>query len=132
MNAIQITIAGHTSDAPELRFLPSGKASARMRVAVNSRYQDTTGTWVDGPTSWYTVLAWGQLAENVASSVTKGDRVLVHGRFEQRDYETEAGEKRSVWELTADEIGISLRHATAQPTKTGQPTRTPAVAGAPF
>jgi single-strand DNA-binding protein len=130
MNTIQITIAGHTSDAPEVRFTPNGKANARMRVAVNSRYQDNTGTWVDGPTSWYTVLAWGQLAENVAESISKGDRVLVHGRLEQRDYETEAGEKRSVWELTADEIGISLRHATAQPTKTTRTVTTGA--GAPF
>jgi single-strand DNA-binding protein len=130
MNSIQITIAGHTSDAPEVRFTPNGRANARMRVAVNSRYQDTTGTWVDGATSWYTVLAWGQLAENVAESIGKGDRIMVHGRFEQRDYETEAGEKRSVWELTADEIGISLRLATAQPTKTS--TRATAAAGAPF
>jgi single-strand DNA-binding protein len=130
MNTIQITISGHTSDAPELRVTPNGKANARMRVAVNSRFQNSAGEWVDGTTSWYTVLAWGQLAEHVAESISKGDRVLVHGRLEQRDYETEAGEKRSVWELTADEIGISLRHATAQATKTT--SRAPATAGAPF
>ena len=132
MNTIQITIAGHTADAPEIRFTPNGKANGRMRVAVNSRYQDQTGAWVDGATSWYTVLAWGQLAENVAESISKGDRVLVHGRLEQRDYETEAGEKRSVWELTADEIGISLRHATVAPAKNQRPAAAGAGAVAPF
>lgn len=89
-----------------------------MRVAAASRYQDSTGTWVDGATSWHTVLVWGALAENLAESVGKGTRVVVHGRLEQREYQTEAGEKRSTWEVTADEVGISLRHATARPVKT--------------
>lgn len=117
MNNIVITIAGHTADAPEVRFTPTGKANARMRVAVNERYQDHAGEWVEAGTSWHTVIAWGPLAENAASSIAKGDRVIVHGRLAQRDYETDAGEKRTVWELTADEIGISLRHATAEATK---------------
>jgi single-strand DNA-binding protein len=129
VNNILITLAGHTADAPEVRFTPTGKAHARMRVAVNERYQNGAGEWVEAGTSWHTVIAWGRLAENVAESVGKGDRVLVHGRLAQREYETEAGDKRTVWEVTADEIGISLRHATAEPTKT---TRTPADAGAPF
>lgn len=117
MNNILITIAGHTAEAPEVRFTPSGKATARMRVAVNSRYQDGAGEWVEAGTSWHTVIAWGQLAENAAVSIAKGDRVLVHGRLEQRDYETDAGDKRTVWELTADEIGLSLRHTAAQTAK---------------
>lgn len=112
MNTTPITIAGHTADAPELRFTPSGRAHARVRVAVTSRHQDTNGTWVDGTTSWYNVNVWGAMAENLAESIGKGDRVVVHGRQEQRQYETETGEKRTTWEITADEIGPSLRHAT--------------------
>lgn len=118
MNTTTVTIAGNTADAPELRFTDSGRPVAKLRVAVNSRYQDNAGQWVDGPTSWHTVVAWGPLAENLAESVDKGDRVVVHGRLEQRPYETEDGEKRHAWEITADEIGVSLRHATARPTKT--------------
>jgi single-strand DNA-binding protein len=117
MNATLITFAGHLADAPELRFTPAGRAVARVRVAVNSRYQNSDGTWVDGATSWHTVQAWGPLAEHLADSVAKGDRVLVHGRLEQRDYTTEAGEKRTAWEVTAEEIGLSLRHTAAETAK---------------
>ena len=80
MNATLITFAGHLADAPELRFPPNGRAVARVRVAVNSRFQNSDGAWVDGNTSWHTVQAWGALAEHLAASVAKGDRVLVHGR----------------------------------------------------
>ncbi len=117
MNETPITMAGNLADDPELRFTPSGRAVAKARVAVNSRYQDQNGQWVDGPTSWHTVIAWGALGENLAESVRKGDRVVVHGRLEQRPYETQDGEKRAAWEITADEIGVSLRHATAKPQK---------------
>jgi single-strand DNA-binding protein len=113
----KITIAGNCADAPELRFTTDGKATARVRVAVNHRYQNTSGDWVDGPVSWHTVLAWGSLAENLVSSVDKGDRVVVHGRLAQRDYTTESGEKRSVWEVTAEDVGLSLRHAPAPATR---------------
>lgn len=113
MNSTPITVAGNLADEPELRFTPGGKASTRMRIAVNARYQDTAGTWVDGATSWHTVISWGPLAENLATSVRRGDRVLVHGRLDQREYATEAGERRSIWEITADEVGLSLRHAPA-------------------
>lgn len=123
MNSTPITIAGNTADAPELRYTPTGKATARMRVATASRYQDSTGVWVDGATSWHTVLVWGAMAENLAESAGKGTRVVVHGRLEQREYETDAGEKRTTWEVTADEVGISLRHATARPTKTTRATQ---------
>ena len=117
MNATVITFAGHLADSPELRFTPSGRAVARVRVAVNTRYQNQAGEWVDGTTSWHTVQAWGALAEHLAESVGKGDRVLVHGRLEQREYETEAGEKRTAWEVTAEEIGLSLRHTAAESAK---------------
>lgn len=117
MNTTTVTIAGNTADAPEIRFTEGGRPVAKLRVAVNSRYQDGGGQWVDGPTSWHTVIAWGALAENLADSIGRGDRIVVHGRLEQRPYETESGEKRHAWEITADEIGVSLRHATAQPTK---------------
>jgi single-strand DNA-binding protein len=117
MNATVITFAGHLADVPELRFTPSGRPVAKVRVAVNTRYQNSDGAWVDGTTSWHTVQAWGALAEHLAESVTKGDRVLVHGRLEQREYTTEAGEKRTAWEVTAEEIGLSLRHTAAETTK---------------
>jgi single-strand DNA-binding protein len=117
MNSTTVTFAGHLADSPELRFTPQGRAVARVRVAVNSRFQNAEGAWVDGATSWHTVQAWGALAEHLAESVTKGDRVLVHGRLEQREYTTEAGEKRTAWEVTAEEIGLSLRHTAAETTK---------------
>ena len=118
MNATIVTFAGCLAETPELRFTPSGRALAKVRVAVNSRYQNSEGAWVDGTTSWHTVQAWGALAEHLAASVAKGDRVLVHGRLEQRDYETETGDKRTTWEVTADEIGLSLRHTSAETAKT--------------
>jgi single-strand DNA-binding protein len=112
MNSTIITFAGHLADAPELRFTPTGRPVAKVRVAVNSRYQNSDGTWVDGTTTWHTVQAWGALAEHLAESVTKGDRVLVHGRLEQRQYLAENGETRTSWEVTAEEIGLSLRHTS--------------------
>lgn len=121
MNSTPITICGNCSDAPELRFTPDGKATARMRVAVTERYPNTAGTWVEGPTSWHTVLAWGRLAEHAVDSISKGDRVIVHGRLAQREYTTDAGERRTVWELTAEDIGLSLRHLSASPRKPGVP-----------
>ncbi len=117
MNTTPITIAGNAADIPELRFTPAGKATARLRVAVTSRYQDSTGAWTDGATSWHTVILWGTAAENAVESIAKGDRVIVHGRLEQRDYQTEAGDRRTTWEITAEEIGVSLRYATAKPVK---------------
>jgi single-strand DNA-binding protein len=112
MNTTVITFAGHLADAPELRFTPAGRAVARVRVAVNSRYQNSDGAWVDGTTTWHTVQAWGALAEHLAESVRKGDRVLVHGRLEQRQYLSETGETRTTWEVTAEEVGLSLRHTS--------------------
>ena len=112
-----ITFAGCLADVPDLRFTPSGRPVAKVRVAVNTRYQNSDGAWVDGATSWHTVQAWGALAEHLAESVAKGDRVLVHGRLEQRQYLSENGETRTSWEVTAEEIGLSLRHTAAETTK---------------
>ena len=117
MNATIVTFAGHLADAPDLRFTRAGRPVAKVRVAVNSRYQNSDGAWVDGATSWHTVQAWGALAEHLAESVTKGDRVLVHGRLEQRQYLSETGETRTSWEVTAEEIGLSLRHTSAETAK---------------
>ncbi|MGQ0624592.1 MAG: single-stranded DNA-binding protein [Sporichthyaceae bacterium] len=114
MNATYITITGNLAEDPELRFTPTGKATARLRVAVNTRYQNNTGAWVDRTTSWHTVITWGAMAENVAESVTKGQRVVVTGRLEQREYSNETGDKRTVWEVTAEDIGLSLRHTSAR------------------
>ena len=117
MNATLVTFAGHLADSPDLRFTPAGRPVAKVRVAVNSRYQNDDGAWVDGTTSWHTVQAWGALAEHLAESGAKGDRILVHGRLEQRQYLAETGETRTSWEVTAEEIGLSLRHTAAETTK---------------
>lgn len=108
-NATMITISGNLAEAPELKLTPGGKATARMRVAVDSRRRDPAGEWVDGPTSWYTVIAWDTLAENLAETLSKGDRVLVHGRLEQREWADPEDQKHTVWEVTAEEAGPSLR-----------------------
>jgi single-strand DNA-binding protein len=109
MNSTSLTIAGNLGEDPELRHTPNGKANIRMRVAVTERRRDDAGEWVDGDTSWHTVIAWGALAEHAAEALTKGARVIVHGRLAERAYETKDGDKRTTWELTADEIGQSLR-----------------------
>lgn len=83
-----------------------------MRVAVTDRRQNDTGECIDGKISWHTVIAWGRLAEHAAEPLAKGMRVLVHGRLAQREWATETGEKRNAWEITAEEIGPSLRHGT--------------------
>lgn len=114
MNSTQITITGNLAEGAELGYSPAGKASARVRIAVNTRYRSSAGEWVDGATSWYTVIAWGRLAENLAASAGKGERVIVHGRLDQREYTTDAGERRTVWEVTAEDVGLSLRHTGAR------------------
>jgi single-strand DNA-binding protein len=107
-------ITGNLTDDPELRFTPNGVAVAGLRVAVTSRVKDGD-TWKDGDTSYFRVNAWRQLAEHAADSLTKGDRVIVVGRLKARSWETPEGDKRSVVEVEADEIGPSLRWATAKP-----------------
>lgn len=108
-----ITLVGNTTRDPELRYTNSGQAMVKFGMAVNRRWQDKTNTWQES-TSFFDVVAWRDLAENVAESVTKGTRVVVTGRMESRSYENQAGEKRTAVELVADEIGPSLKWATAK------------------
>jgi single-strand DNA-binding protein len=110
-----ITVVGNLTDDPELRFTPSGAAVAKFRVASTPRYLDkTTSEWKDGDPLFLACTVWRQAAENVAESLTRGSRVIVSGRLKQRSYETREGEKRTFIELEVDEIGPSLRYATAK------------------
>jgi single-strand DNA-binding protein len=109
-----VTIAGNLTDDPELRYTPNGAAVANMSVAVNSRYKDEAGQWQDGDASFFRVNAWRGLAENIAESLWKGSRVIVTGRLKQRSWEAQDGSKRYAVEIDADEVGPSLRWATAQ------------------
>jgi single-strand DNA-binding protein len=112
-----ITIVGNITRDPELRYTPSGQANVRLGVAVNRKWQDrNSGEWQE-QTSFFDVIAWRELAENVNESLKKGARVIVTGRLEQRTWEQE-GNKRSVVEIIADEIAPSLRWATAKVEKT--------------
>src|ERR671914_863157 len=107
------TIVGNLVDDPELRFTSSGIAVANLRVAVTQRIQQD-GEWRDGDTSFLKVNVWRAQAENLADSLAKGDRVMVTGRLRQRSWETPEGDKRSVTEIEADEVGASLKFATAK------------------
>jgi single-strand DNA-binding protein len=112
-----VTIMGNVTRDPELRFTPSGQANSRFGVAVNRRWQDrTSGEWQEA-TSFFDVVCWREMAENVSESLPKGSRVIVTGRLEQRSYDDKDGNKRNVVEIIADEVGPSLRYATAQITK---------------
>jgi single-strand DNA-binding protein len=109
-----VTLVGNCGRDPEIRYTQGGQAKADFGLAVSRRWQDrASGEWKE-QTSWIRVVCWGQLAENVAESVTKGTRVVVTGRLEQREYEADGGEKKQVVEVVADEIAPSLRWATAQ------------------
>jgi len=111
----QITIAGNLVDDPELRFTPAGQAVARFRVASTPRFKDnTTGEWKDGDSLFLTCNVWRQAAENTAESLARGMRVIVSGRLRQRSYETKEGEKRTVYEVEVDDVGPSLRNASAK------------------
>ena len=113
-----ITLVGNLVDDPELRFTPSGAAVAKFRMASTPRYLDKqTNEWKDGESLFLTCNVWRQAAENVAESLTRGSRVIVSGRLKQRSFETKEGEKRTVVELEVDEIGPSLRYATAKVTR---------------
>jgi single-strand DNA-binding protein len=115
----QITIVGNLVDDPELRFTPNGQAVARFRVASTPRFRDQqSGEWKDGESLFLTCNVWRQAAENVAESLQRGMRVIVQGRLRQRSYETREGEKRTVYEVEADEVGPSLKSATAKVNKT--------------
>lgn len=114
-----ITLVGNLVEDPELRFTPSGAAVANFRVASTPRTFDRqSGEWRDGDTLFITCNAWRQSAENVAESLQRGMRVIVQGRFKARSFETREGEKRTVFEIDVDDVGPSLRSATAKVTKT--------------
>jgi single-strand DNA-binding protein len=112
MSTNSVTLIGNLTRDPELRFTTGGRGVASFGLAVNRRYQQN-GEWQE-QTSFFNVVCWGDLGENAATSLTKGSRVIVTGRLEQRSWETADNEKRSVVEVVADEIGPSLRWATAQ------------------
>ena len=117
-NDTLLTVTGNLVDDPELRFTPSGVPVARFRIASTPRYRDNaTGEWKDGDTLFLTCQVWRQAAENVAETLQKGTRAIVTGRLRQRSFETSEGEKRTVYELQVDEVGVSLRNATAKVTK---------------
>lgn len=114
-----ITVVGNLTGDPELRFTPSGAAVASFTVASTPRTLDKqTNEWKDGDTLFLRCSIWRQAAENVAESLTRGTRVIVQGRLKQRSYETKEGEKRTVVELDVEEIGPSLKTATAKVNKT--------------
>jgi single-strand DNA-binding protein len=112
-----VTLVGNLVDDPELRFTPSGVALAKVRFAVNRRWRDRNQEWQE-ETSFFGGTCWAEMAESVAESLQKGMRVIVSGRLEQRSWETQEGEKRSIVEVRIDEIGPSLRWATATVTRT--------------
>jgi single-strand DNA-binding protein len=111
----QITLVGNLVDDPELRFTPSGTAVANWRIASTPRFFDkATNEWKDGESLFLTCTVWRQVAEHVAETLTRGMRVIVQGRLKQRSYETKEGEKRTVFEVDVDEVGPSLKYATAK------------------
>jgi single-strand DNA-binding protein len=114
----QITIIGNLVDDPELRFTPAGQPVARFRVASTPRFRDqNSGEWKDGESLFMTCNVWRQAEENVAESLQRGMRVIVSGRLRQRSYETKEGEKRTVYEVEVDDVGPSLRNASAKVTR---------------
>jgi len=114
-----ITLVGNIVDDPELRFTPSGAAVANFRVASTPRTFDRQANeWKDGEALFLSCSIWRQAAENVAESLQKGMRVIVQGRLKARSYETREGERRTVFEIDVDEVGPSLRYATAKVTRT--------------
>jgi len=115
----QITIVGNAVEDPALRFTPTGQAVANFRIASTPRrFDKQANEWKDGESLFLTVNVWRQQAENVAESLQRGMRVVVQGRLKQRSYETKEGDKRTVYEIEADEVAPSLRNATAKVNKT--------------
>ena len=127
----QLTIVGNLVDDPQLRYTTTGNAVANFRVASTPRYLDkTTNEWRDAESLFLTCNVWRQAAENVTESLQRGMRVIVSGRLRQRSYETREGEKRTVYEIEVDEVGPSLRNASAKVTKAARRSGPPAAAGA--
>ena len=127
MNGNSVTVIGNVTRDPELRFTASGQATASFGLAVNRVWNDRQTNEKKEAVSFFDVVCWQQMAENASESLSKGARIIVTGRLEQRSWETPEGEKRSKIEIVADEIGPSLRWATAQVTKNDR--RGPSEAG---
>jgi single-strand DNA-binding protein len=118
MRGNTLTITGNLTGDPELRFTSSGQAVCNFTVAVTDRVQDKeSGAWKDGETAFFRCDVWRDVAENVAESIHKGDRVTVTGSLRQRSYETKEGEKRTVTEVAVEEIAVSLRYVTVKVSK---------------
>ena len=115
-----ITLVGNITDDPELRFTPSGAAVANFTIAVNRRWKDQSGQWQDKLDGFFKCNCWREMAENVAESLQKGMRVMVVGRLQQRSWDDQEGNKRSAFEIQVDEVGPSLRWATATVTKSSR------------
>ena len=113
-NGNSVTLVGNITRDPELRFTPSGQPTATFGLAVNRRWQNKQNNEWEEATSFFDVVCWREMAENASESLAKGSRVIVTGRLEQRSWETQEGDKRSKVEVVADEIGPSLRWATAE------------------
>ena len=121
-----ITVVGNLTADPELRFTPSGAAVANFTVASTPRiYDRQSGDWKDGEALFLRCNIWREAAENVAESLTRGSRVILTGRLKQRSFETKEGEKRTVVELDADEVGPSLKYATAKVSKVSRGSERP-------
>ena len=119
----QITVIGNLVDDPQLRYTPTGQAVANFRVASTPRFMDRqTNEWKDGDSLFLSCNVWRQAAENVAESLQRGMRVIVSGRLRQRSYETKEGEKRTVYEVEVDEVGPSLRNASAKVARSSRAT----------
>lgn len=138
-NDVQITIVGNVVADPEIKYTNTGKAVVSFRVVSGTRKKQGD-KWVDGEATFLTCEAWEQLAENIAATLRRGMRVIVHGNLKQRSYETKQGEKRTVYEVAVAEVGPSLRWATAQVTRNqrdggnsgGGYRQQSALAGGPF
>ena len=116
-NGNSVSVCGNVTRDPELRFTASGQATATFGVAVNRRWQNRQSNEWEEAVSYFNVVCWRELAENAAESLHKGSRVMVIGRLEQRSWDDQAGAKKSVVEIVADEVGPSLRWASAQVTR---------------
>lgn len=120
MSSNNFTVVGNLTADPELRFTPSGAAVVNFTIASTPRHKNAAGDWVDGDTLFLKCSIWRQAAENVAESLRKGNRVIATGKLASRTFETREGEKRTVVELDVDEVGPSLKNATAVVSRTVQ------------
>jgi len=118
MSGNAVSLVGNITRDPELRFTPSGQATATFGLAVNRRWQNKQNQEWEEATSFFDIVCWREMAEHASESLSRGSRVIVMGRLEQRSWETQDGDKRSKVEVVADEIGPSLRWATAEVKKT--------------